>query len=288
MSSWAKMDLLDRALLIGGLANLERRPIVAGILFGILTNPSRNSDCCCPCAVADRSLAHYRGGRVTAAVLVALTTLWFGADIWTEYLQKVVAAAALVADHRRQQRAGRSYRRPSSMRGSLAFGRLGLGRADGSRSCCALAAVVGPSGVGAIRCVASAVRHCDLSVLTLDAQLRHGRVRLVIALCAHARTRLRRSRAVAGGLDASHSDVSLRLSHLPIALVCCRSSRRASCGGWPTASAVTWKLRPRSPRRSVEHRPLTAPSLSLANFYRAFTTIGTLYGHGYVPPSASA
>jgi alpha-1,2-mannosyltransferase len=81
---------LTAALLIGGLANLERRPVVAGILFGILTIKPQFGLLLPVMLVLTGRWRAIAAAAVTAAVLVALTTLWFGADIWTEYLQKVV------------------------------------------------------------------------------------------------------------------------------------------------------------------------------------------------------
>jgi alpha-1,2-mannosyltransferase len=81
---------LTAALLIGGLTNLERRPIVAGILFGILTIKPQLGLLLPVMLVMTGRWRTIAAAVVTAAVLVALTTLWFGADIWTEYLQKVM------------------------------------------------------------------------------------------------------------------------------------------------------------------------------------------------------
>jgi alpha-1,2-mannosyltransferase len=81
---------LTAALLIGGLANLERRPIVAGILFGILTIKPQFGLLLPVMLVMTGRWRTIAAAAVTTVVLVALTALWFGADIWTEYLQKVV------------------------------------------------------------------------------------------------------------------------------------------------------------------------------------------------------
>jgi hypothetical protein len=81
---------LTAALLIGGLANLDRRPIIAGILFGILTIKPQFGLLLPVLLVLG---AHWRtigSAVVTTAVLVVLTAIWFGPDIWVQYLQKVV------------------------------------------------------------------------------------------------------------------------------------------------------------------------------------------------------
>ncbi len=81
---------LTAALLIGGLANLDRRPIVAGILFGILTVKPQFGLLLPVMLVMTGRWRTIASAAVTTVVLVALTTAWFGVDIWTEYLQKVV------------------------------------------------------------------------------------------------------------------------------------------------------------------------------------------------------
>ena len=81
---------LTAALLIGGLANLDRRPIVAGILLGILTVKPQFGLLLPVMLVMTGHWRTIAVAVVTTATLVAVTTLWFGADIWTEYLQKVL------------------------------------------------------------------------------------------------------------------------------------------------------------------------------------------------------
>lgn len=81
---------LTAALLIGGLANLDRRPLIAGILLGILTVKPQFGLLLPVMLVMSGRWRTIAAAVVTMAVLVALTALWFGADIWTEYLQKVV------------------------------------------------------------------------------------------------------------------------------------------------------------------------------------------------------
>jgi len=81
---------LTAALLIGGLANLDRRPTVAGILFGILTIKPQFGLLLPVMLVLTYRWRVIAVAAATAAALVAVTAIWFGADIWTEYLQKVV------------------------------------------------------------------------------------------------------------------------------------------------------------------------------------------------------
>ena len=80
---------LTAALLIGGLANLDRRPIIAGILFGILTTKPQFGLLLPVLLVLG---GHWRviGSAVaTTVLLVAATAMWFGPDIWIQYLHKV-------------------------------------------------------------------------------------------------------------------------------------------------------------------------------------------------------
>jgi alpha-1,2-mannosyltransferase len=81
---------LTAALLIGGLANLDRRPIIAGILFGILTIKPQFGLLLPVMLVMTGRWRIIAAAVITTAALVALTAVWFGTDIWTEYLQKVV------------------------------------------------------------------------------------------------------------------------------------------------------------------------------------------------------
>jgi alpha-1,2-mannosyltransferase len=81
---------LTAALLIGGLANLDRRPAVAGILFGILTVKPQFGLLLPVMLVLTSRWRVIAVTAATTAALVAATTIWFGASIWTEYLHKVV------------------------------------------------------------------------------------------------------------------------------------------------------------------------------------------------------
>jgi alpha-1,2-mannosyltransferase len=81
---------LTAALLIGGLANLDRRPTVAGILFGILTIKPQFGLLLPVMLVLTSRWRVIAVAAATTTVLIVATALWFGADIWTEYLHKVV------------------------------------------------------------------------------------------------------------------------------------------------------------------------------------------------------
>jgi len=81
---------LTAGLLIGGLANLDRRPIIAGILFGVLTIKPQFGLLLPVMLVLTSRWRVIAVTAATAAALVALTALWFGLDIWTQYLREVV------------------------------------------------------------------------------------------------------------------------------------------------------------------------------------------------------
>ncbi|MDF0582328.1 glycosyltransferase family 87 protein [Bradyrhizobium yuanmingense] len=81
---------LTAALLIGGLANLERRPILAGILFGILTIKPQLGLLLPIVLVLGGHWRVIGSAVVTTVFLVAATAAWFGPEIWTAYWHKVL------------------------------------------------------------------------------------------------------------------------------------------------------------------------------------------------------
>ena len=80
---------ITAALLVGGLANLDRRPLVSGILFGILTVKPQFGLLLPVLLVLTGRWRVIFAAVATTAILVAATSLWFGADVWAEYLRKV-------------------------------------------------------------------------------------------------------------------------------------------------------------------------------------------------------
>ncbi len=80
---------LTAALLIGGLANLDRRPTVAGLLFGILTIKPQFGMLLPVLLVLTGRWRVIAAAAITTAALVAVTAIWFGPDVWIEYLHKV-------------------------------------------------------------------------------------------------------------------------------------------------------------------------------------------------------
>ena len=90
---------LTAALLIGGLADLDRRPVASGVLFGILTIK--------PQLLLPVLLMMTGRWRVIAAALATmlalavLTTFWFGPDVWLDYLHKVGPQQQALLTHTR-------------------------------------------------------------------------------------------------------------------------------------------------------------------------------------------
>jgi alpha-1,2-mannosyltransferase len=78
------------ALLIGGLLNLDRRPILAGVLFGILTIKPQLGILLPVVLLFERRWLTIASTIVTTAILVALTSMLFGWHIWVEFYQKVI------------------------------------------------------------------------------------------------------------------------------------------------------------------------------------------------------
>ena len=118
---------LTAALLIGGLANLDRRPIVAGILFGILTVKPQFGLLLPVMLVLSSRWRVIVVAAATAAALVIVTALWFGVDVWLEYLQKIVPQQHWLLDSRRQIRMADRVVGLRQCTGNRPAGRLGLG-----------------------------------------------------------------------------------------------------------------------------------------------------------------
>jgi alpha-1,2-mannosyltransferase len=81
---------LTAALLIGGLANLERRPIISGMLFGLLTIKPQFGLLVPVLLVLTGRWRVMLAAVATAAALGLMTALWFGADVWSAYVRLVV------------------------------------------------------------------------------------------------------------------------------------------------------------------------------------------------------
>ncbi len=73
------------ALLGGGLALLERRPVIAGVLFGLLTVKPQLGVLLPIALLAGRHYRAFAVAGVTAAILLLASILLFGADLWPLY-----------------------------------------------------------------------------------------------------------------------------------------------------------------------------------------------------------
>jgi len=90
---------LTAALLIGGLANLDRRPLLAGILFGILTIKPQFGMLLPIVLLMTGRWRVIAAAVATTAALVLVTSLWFGFDIWPAYVREVMPHQdGLIAD----------------------------------------------------------------------------------------------------------------------------------------------------------------------------------------------
>jgi alpha-1,2-mannosyltransferase len=78
------------ALLIGGLMCLDRRPVLAGVLFGILTVKPQLGLLLPVMLLLERRWVTIASAVVTTAALVAATSMLYGWHIWIEFWQKVV------------------------------------------------------------------------------------------------------------------------------------------------------------------------------------------------------
>ncbi len=91
---------LTAALLIGGLVNLDRRPVLSGILFGILTVKPQFGLLVPVLLVITGRWRVIAAAILTTIVLVAATSVWFGPGIWV--CAQAHAAAALALDQGRR------------------------------------------------------------------------------------------------------------------------------------------------------------------------------------------
>jgi alpha-1,2-mannosyltransferase len=91
--------LVTAALLTGGLSALDRRPILAGVLFGILTIKPQLGILLPAMLLLTGRWRTIAAAAGTALVLIAITAALYGADIWLEYARKVGAQQAWLLDH---------------------------------------------------------------------------------------------------------------------------------------------------------------------------------------------
>lgn len=87
------------ALLIGGLLSLDRRPVLAGVLFGILTIKPQIGLLLPVVLLLERRWLTIASAVATAAALVVVTAMLFGWSIWIEFWQKVVPQQQWLTEH---------------------------------------------------------------------------------------------------------------------------------------------------------------------------------------------
>ena len=87
------------ALLIGGVLCLDRRPVLAGILFGLLTVKPQMGLLLPLVLVLERRWVTIAAAAATAAALVVATAMLFGWSVWIEFWQKVLPQQAWLTEH---------------------------------------------------------------------------------------------------------------------------------------------------------------------------------------------
>ena len=78
------------ALLIGGLLSLDRRPVLAGVLFGILTIKPQLGLLLPIVLLLERRWVTIASTVMTIAFLFVVTAMLFGLDVWLDYWHKIV------------------------------------------------------------------------------------------------------------------------------------------------------------------------------------------------------
>jgi hypothetical protein len=86
---------LTCALLLGGFAALPRRPLLAGILFGLLTYKPQLWLMVPVALLAGRHWRALAATALTALVLALLSTMVFGLDAWREWIAVMTKPSAL-------------------------------------------------------------------------------------------------------------------------------------------------------------------------------------------------
>jgi hypothetical protein len=87
------------ALLIGGLLCLDRRPVLSGILFGILTIKPQLGLLLPVLLLLERRWVTIASAVVTAATLVVATAMLFGWSVWFEFWQKIIPQQVWLTEH---------------------------------------------------------------------------------------------------------------------------------------------------------------------------------------------
>jgi alpha-1,2-mannosyltransferase len=87
---------LISALMIAGLAQLSRRPVLSGVCFGLLTIKPQLGLLLPVMLVLTGQWRAILAAVVTTAALVVATGLWFGFEIWPEYIHQVLPVQSAI------------------------------------------------------------------------------------------------------------------------------------------------------------------------------------------------
>lgn len=90
---------LTAALMAGALVQLDRRPILAGILFGLLAYKPQFGLLIPFVLMASGRWRVFLSAAATVAVLVATVTLAFGSDVWTAFFAGTKFTRVVVLEH---------------------------------------------------------------------------------------------------------------------------------------------------------------------------------------------
>lgn len=89
---------LTAALLIGGLLAAPRRPILAGVLFGLLTVKPHLGILVPVCLIASHNWRAFLSAAVTSALLAAATGFAFGFDVWPSFVSETRAVMTAIME----------------------------------------------------------------------------------------------------------------------------------------------------------------------------------------------
>lgn len=88
LNIWAGQNgFLTAALLVGGLVQLDRRPLLAGVLFGLLTIKPQLGLLLPVFLLLTGRWRVIAAAAATIALLAGITALVFGASVWTDYVR---------------------------------------------------------------------------------------------------------------------------------------------------------------------------------------------------------
>lgn len=86
------------ALLGGGLSMLERRPYLAGSLFGLMIFKPQLGLLLPVALIAGRQWRVLAAAAATAGLLLALSALWFGPQVWTDFARNLALVRQLILE----------------------------------------------------------------------------------------------------------------------------------------------------------------------------------------------